>query len=122
MLLMVRVSRGWIYVLSVAALLVPAGGIAYLGAVSYRDDRVAVRAILARQQQAALAVAYRLLRSIEDALDEVDRGTAITKPSVTPQPPTIEAALARHWFWIDPDQRLLVPRTVPVALELGRGT
>ena len=40
---MVRSTRAWVYVLSVAALLVPAGGIAYLGAVSYRDERGASR-------------------------------------------------------------------------------
>ena len=34
-----RSRRAWIYVLSVLALLVPAGGIAYLGAVSYRDEQ-----------------------------------------------------------------------------------
>jgi len=113
MILMVRVSRVWIYVLSAAALLVPAGGIAYLGAVSYRDDRGAVRALQERQQQAALAVADRLTRSIDDALDDVERATALGKPT------TVDAALAHHWFWIDADQNLRVPRAVPTSLELA---
>src|SRR5262245_33193257 len=51
MLAMVRSRRAWVYVLSVAALLVPAGGIAYLGAVSYRDERGAVSAQNERQRQ-----------------------------------------------------------------------
>jgi signal transduction histidine kinase len=114
MLSTVRVSRVWIYVLSAAALLVPAGGIAYLGAVSYRDDRGAVRALQERQQQAALAIADQLTRAIEAALDEVDRATAIGPGA------TIDNPLARHWFWIDADQHLRVPRAVPAALELAR--
>ena len=120
MLLMVRVSRVWIYVLSAAALLVPAGGIAYLGAVSYRDDRGAVRALQERQQQAALAVAERLTRSIEDALDGVERALLGVGPQ-TPggAAPTPDAPLAHHWFWIDADQHLRIPRGVPAALELA---
>jgi len=117
MLLMVRVSRVWIYVLSAAALLVPAGGIAYLGAVSYRDDRGAVRALQERQQQAAIAVADRLTRSIDDALDGVDRATTVAGGSVAIE--AVDAALARHWFWIDADQHLRVPRGVPASLELA---
>jgi signal transduction histidine kinase len=111
MLLVVRVSRVWIYVLSAAALLVPAGGIAYLGAVSYRDDRGAVRALQERQQLAAAVVADRLTRAIEEALDAIDRGVPIAT--------TIDAPLARHWFWIDGDQHLRVPRAVPASLELA---
>jgi signal transduction histidine kinase len=111
MLLVVRVSRVWIYVLSAAALLVPAGGIAYLGAVSYRDDRGAVRALQERQQLAATVVADRLTRAIEEALDAIDRGVPVAT--------TIDAPLARHWFWIDADQHLRVPRGVPASLELA---
>ncbi len=113
MLPMVRVSRVWIYVLSVAALLVPAGGIAYLGAVSYRDDRGAVRALQDNQQQVALAVADQLHRGIDDALDAVERATALDHPAEVTVP------LARYWFWIDEDQRLRVPRVVPASLEIG---
>jgi hypothetical protein len=95
----------------------PAGGIAYLGAVSYRDDRGAVRALQERQQQAALAVADRLTRSIEEALDGVDRATLLAPQ--TRKPTTVDEALARHWFWIDGDQHLRVPRGVPSRLELA---
>ncbi|MDQ3337450.1 MAG: HAMP domain-containing histidine kinase [Myxococcota bacterium] len=115
-----RVSRVWIYVLSAAALLVPAGGIAYLGAVSYRDDRGAVRALQERQQQAALAVADRLTRSIEEALDGVERAALFgAAPQTRGRPTVVDAALARHWFWIDADQQLRVPRGVPSVLELA---
>jgi signal transduction histidine kinase len=116
MLLLVRVSRVWIYVLSAAALLVPAGGIAYLGAVSYRDDRGAVRALQERQQQAALAIADRLTRAIETALDQVERATSVGPNA------QIDDPLAKHWFWIDAEGRLRVPRAVPAALELARET
>jgi signal transduction histidine kinase len=116
MLVAMRVSRVWIYVLSALALLVPAGGIAYLGAVSYRDDRGAVRGLQDRQQMAALAMADRLSRAIETALDEVERATALDKPT------QVDAPLARHWFWIDADQNLRVPRSVPAALELAGGS
>ena len=113
MLLMVRVSRVWIYVLSAAALLVPAGGIAYLGAVSYRDDRGAVRALQERQQQAATLVAERLTSAIDESLSAVERATALGKPT------SVDAPLARHWFWIDAEQHLRVPRGVPASLELA---
>ncbi len=115
MLEMVPATRVWIYVLSVAALLVPAGGIAYLGAVSYRDDRGAVRALQERQQQTAQAVAVRIGTAIEEALDEVDRATTIDAST------TIGAPLGKHWFWIDADQRLRVPRAAPASVELGSG-
>ncbi|HEX4453774.1 MAG TPA: hypothetical protein VH143_23045, partial [Kofleriaceae bacterium] len=55
-----RSRRAWIYVLSVLALLVPAAGIAYLGAVSYRDERGAVAAQIDRQDQLARAAVQRI--------------------------------------------------------------
>ncbi|HEX8115591.1 MAG TPA: hypothetical protein VF516_48030, partial [Kofleriaceae bacterium] len=70
---MIRSRRAWIYVLSLAALVVPAGGIAYLGAVSYRNERGAVSAQNERQHQAALGIASRISRAIEDALDATER-------------------------------------------------
>jgi signal transduction histidine kinase len=109
MLAMVRPARAWLYVMSIAALVVPAAGIAYLGAVSYRDERGAVSAQNERQRQAALGVAAAIGAAIERALDDVDRAvTAGTPPS---------DRLARHWFWID-GGHLRVPRSAP-ALELG---
>ncbi len=116
MLSRVRSRRAWIYVLSVLALLVPAGGIAYLGAVSYRNDRGAVAAQIESQRQAALAIAARIDHAVEDALDAIDR--SIAAKSAGPGVP-----LARYWFWIDPEGRLRAPSAAPnadVATSLDR--
>jgi two-component system phosphate regulon sensor histidine kinase PhoR len=104
MILGVRSRRAWIYVLSVLALLVPAGGIAYLGAVSYRDERGAVSAQTERQRLAAVAIAARITAAIEAALDAIDRGR-VTPASAGP--------LASHWFSIDGDGHLRAPRAAP---------
>jgi signal transduction histidine kinase len=113
MLAMVRSRRAWVYVLSIAALLVPAGGIAYLGAVSYRDERGAVSAQNERQRQAALGIASLIARAVEDALDATERAVrGGTRPA---------APLARYWFWLDRDQRLRVPHSAPPAAELAGG-
>jgi signal transduction histidine kinase len=111
----VRSRRAWLYVLSVAALLVPAGGIAYLGAVSYRDERGAVASRIERQRQAALAITGRIDRAIDAALDDADRaaaGGADARPS---------APLASYWFWIDASGQLRVPRAVPADLAADLG-
>jgi signal transduction histidine kinase len=114
MLSMVR-SRAWLYVLSIAALVVPAGGIAYLGAVSYRDERGAVSAQNEQQRQVALAVDRQITRAVDDALAAVDK-LAVPGPQGThPEPP---APLARYWFWIDADQHLRVPAAAP-PIQLG---
>ena len=86
--------------LSVLALLVPAGGIAYLGAVSYRDERGAVSAQNERQREAAQAIAARIDRAIVAALDALDRGQR-------------DAPLARYAFSLDADGRLRTPRAAP---------
>src|SRR5215468_10997224 len=109
---MIRSRRAWIYVLSLAALVVPAGGIAYLGAVSYRDERGAVSAQNERQHQAALGIASQIARAIEDALDATERAVAAGGRPAAP--------LARYWFWIDGGQ-LRVPRAAPPTGELGGG-
>ncbi|MBS1119376.1 MAG: periplasmic sensor signal transduction histidine kinase [Deltaproteobacteria bacterium] len=119
MLPMVRSSvavhrRAWIYVLSVAALLVPAAGIAYLGAVSYRDERGAVSAQTDGQRQAALGIAARIDHAIEQALDEAERAVAQAPP-----PASLSTPLGRYWFWIDNQQQLRVPRAAPATVELG---
>ncbi len=101
-----RSRRAWIYVLSVAALLVPAGGIAYLGAVSYRDERGAVAAQIDRQREAAYGIAGRIDQAIESALAAVDPATRATPPP-----------LGRYWFWIDPEQHLQIPRAATVPAE-----
>ena len=97
--------------LSVLALLVPAGGIAYLGAVSYRDERGAVAAQIERQRQAALAVAHRIDRAIDAAMAAADRAAGDPHASSRPLPPP----LARYWFWIDADGHIRVPRPSPTA-------
>jgi len=114
MLAMVRSRRAWLYVLSVAALFVPAAGIAYLGAVSYRDERGVVSAQNERQRQAALGIASRISRAIDDALDETERAVVAGSRAA-------RAPLARHWFWVDGEQRLRVPHSAPPASELGGG-
>lgn len=108
MLAGVRSRRVSIYVLSVAALLVPAGGIAYLGAVSYRDERGAVSAQNARQREAALALVSRIDRALEAALDAADRAI---DAGGAPWPAA--DGLGRYWFWIDTDGKLRVPRAAP---------
>ncbi|HEY5948295.1 MAG TPA: HAMP domain-containing sensor histidine kinase, partial [Kofleriaceae bacterium] len=104
-----RSRRAWIYVLSVLALLVPAGGIAYLGAFSYRDDQGAVSAQREAQKDTAVAITNRISRSIEDALDAIDRAVSAKQVARGPLTPP----LARYWFWIDPDGRIIVPRASP---------
>ncbi len=106
--------RAWIYVLSVVALLVPAVGIAYLGAVSYRDERGAIAAQDERQRQAALAIAGRIEGAVVRGLDEVERAVA-----GGPSRAAVEIPLARYWFWIDGAGELQVPRPPPPAIEIG---
>ncbi|MEO8551694.1 MAG: HAMP domain-containing sensor histidine kinase [Kofleriaceae bacterium] len=103
-----RSRRAWVYVLSVLALLVPAGGIAYLGAVSYRDQQGATAAQVERQHAAADAIVGRIDRAIAEALAAVDR--AATAHQIGPL-----TGLARYWFLIDADGRIQVPRGAPAA-------
>ncbi len=119
MLATVRSRRVWVYVLSVAALLVPAGGIAYLGAVSYRDERGAVDSEFERQRQGAREIAGRIERAIDEALDEVERVVTIGERDHTADRAEPTAALAKYWFWIDNTQKLRVPRAAPGTIELG---
>src|ERR1700690_1316009 len=118
-----RSVRAWIYVLSVAALLVPAGGIAYLGAVSYRDEKGAVSAQDDRQRQAALAIAARIDHAIDAAIGDVERAAAPIAHGDSNEPRALPG-LARYWFWIDSDGRMRVPRGVSLpraATSLDRG-
>lgn len=95
--------------LSVLALLVPAGGIAYLGAFSYSDDRGAVSAQTDRQTKAAAAIAERIATRIDEAFTAID--LALARKDVPRGP--LSAPLARYWFWIDPSGHLRVPRSSP---------
>lgn len=100
--------------LSVLALLVPAGGIAYLGAFSYQNDRGAVSAQTERQRQAAIAIRQRIERAIEEAFGAIDAAT-----TRAPMPRgALGPALAQHWFWVDPNGHIRVPRAAP-ALALA---
>ena len=99
--------------LSVAALLGPAAGIAYLGAVSYRNERGAVAAQIERQRQAADAVAGGIKAAIVTALDAADRA------SVAAPEGKVVAPLGRYWFWIDRDGNLRVPHVAPSTVQLG---
>jgi two-component system, OmpR family, phosphate regulon sensor histidine kinase PhoR len=101
-------------VLSVLALLVPAGGIAYLGAVSYDDEHGAVQAQRERNRQAAKGIVARIERAIEDALDTADRAAVSGATSEA------GAGLARYWFWIEADGHIRVPRAAPVVPEAER--
>jgi signal transduction histidine kinase len=114
----VRSRRAWIYVLSVLALLVPAGGIAYLGAFSYQNDRGAVSARTERQKQAAEEITTRIERAIDDAFTAIDTATARVP---VPRGP-LDAPLARYWFWIDPHGHLVVPHAATAEDEELVGT
>ena len=105
---MVRPRRAWISVLTIAAMLLPAGGIAYLGAVSYRDERGAIAAQDERQRQAAVGIANRIARAVEESLDAIDRATVVEADTGAA---SVTAPLGVHWFWIDADQHMRVPRT-----------
>ncbi|HEX2685657.1 MAG TPA: HAMP domain-containing sensor histidine kinase [Kofleriaceae bacterium] len=109
-----RARRAWVYVLTIAALIVPAAGIAYLGAVSYRNERGAVSAQNERQRQAALGIASRISRAIDEAFDATERAVATGTRGVA-------APLARYWFWIDAEQHLRVPQYALPTVELGGG-
>ena len=102
------------YVLSVLALLVPAAGIAYLGAFSYQNERGAVSAQNEAQKQAADAIRARISRAVDEAFTVIESATVRTP---LPRGP-LAAPLAKHWFWIDGNGLMLVPRALP-PLELS---
>ncbi|MEJ7597804.1 MAG: HAMP domain-containing sensor histidine kinase [Kofleriaceae bacterium] len=108
-----RSRRAWVYVLSVAALLVPAAGIAYLGAVSYRDERGAVSAQNERQRRVALGIAARIDGAIEAALDVA----LLASQASSHGQASTGTPLARYWFSIGPDQALEFPRASPDGVE-----
>jgi signal transduction histidine kinase len=100
-----------VYVISVLALLVPAGGIAYLGAFSYQNDRGAVSAQTEAQKQAAEAIRARMASAIDEAFSVIESATTRTPLPSGP----LAAPLARHWFWIDASGQMRVPRSAPPA-------
>jgi len=64
-------QRALVWVISIAAVLAPAAGLAYLGAVSYRDDRGAVAARLDEQNHRAQAIARRVESRLHAVVDHV---------------------------------------------------
>jgi signal transduction histidine kinase len=82
-------QRALVWVVSIAAVLVPAAGLAYLGAVSYRDDRGAVAERLDDQNRRAHAIARQIEQQLGQAVDDV---AAIA--AVSPQLDELDAALA----------------------------
>ncbi|HTL33593.1 MAG TPA: hypothetical protein VL326_10730, partial [Kofleriaceae bacterium] len=110
-----RSRRAWIYVLSVLALLVPAGGIAYLGAFAYADDRGAVTEQNERQQKVAQAIAERIATQVDAAFAEIE--LALSRKDVPHGP--LSAPLAHYWFWIDPEGHMRVPRAPAPAVFEG---
>src|SRR6185437_9446486 len=93
-------QRALIWVLSIAAVLVPAAGIAYLGAVSYRDERGAVAARLEAQRAAAERLVDRVHAELARALERS-----------SPSP------LARLAFVIGADGRVIAPAADPLGKD-----
>ncbi len=108
-------------VLLVASVLLPAVGIAYLGAVSYQEDRGLVAAKLQQQFHAARAMASRVntelsttLDAVAKAFQEAPRGrlgrAALTQLAA-------QHPLAVAPFYIDATGRLQYPAPEPLAGE-----
>jgi|GEM_PF-1572824 len=119
---MARGARRFAFgLLSLGAVLVPAAGLAYLGAVSYRADRGVVAAQLEANQGAAQAVANDVDRRLRAALDAV----ADLFDDVDAQPVPLSAVrllqqvhpLAQHPFRVSPDGRLRSALADPVAAD-----
>jgi signal transduction histidine kinase len=70
-------QRALVWVVSIAAVLAPAAGLAYLGAVSYRNDRGAVAARLDEQNRRA----QDLARDVEDRLRRAVQAVAAAAAS-----------------------------------------
>lgn len=108
----------WRAFLAVVSVLLPAAGIAYLGAVSYRDDRGRVAEHLAEQIRAADAVAETVTSEVARTLDAV----ALTFGSATDGRPTPKALralrdsypLAASPFHIDAGGALRFPSPHPL--------
>src|SRR5688500_12479234 len=111
-------QRALVWVVSIAAVLVPAAGLAYLGAVSYRDDRGAVAERLDDQNRRAHAIARQIEDQLRQAVDDVASIAA-----VSPQLDELDGALtalaageplAAEPFVLAPDGALIWPP--PAAL------
>jgi len=95
--------------MSIAAVLVPAAGLAYLGAVSYRDDRGAVAARLDEQNRRAHEIAKQVEDRVGAAVAEVASALgSMEQLAALPDP------LATEAFVIAPDGAVIWP--APAAL------
>ncbi|HTM19221.1 MAG TPA: HAMP domain-containing sensor histidine kinase [Kofleriaceae bacterium] len=106
-------SRRWL--LLGLSVLLPAAGIAYLGAVSYRDDRGLVAARLDEQHRSARAVAASMTREIDAALDAVATNLPPgARPSADGLGRIARHPLAAHPFRIARSGRLVYPAEHPL--------
>jgi signal transduction histidine kinase len=120
-----RSRRALVGVLSIAAVLLPAAGIAYLGAVSYREDRGIVAARLDEQFRAAEAVSMEIERAVTTGLDAV--GVLLSERSDRPPVDSLSALaaaqpLAARPFRIDASGDLYYPATQALAPKARRAT
>ncbi len=108
---MFRSRRALFGLLSIAAILVPAAGIAYLGAGSYQSERGLVAARLAEHNRAAAAVAARLETELVRTLDAVAvlfDGSEDQRPDAAALAALVARhPLAQHPFRISSDGRML---------------
>jgi signal transduction histidine kinase len=121
-------QRALVWLLSVAAVLGPAAGIAYVGAVSYGGDRGAVAARLEEQLRVAQRVAGRVEAALAEAVDAAATTLAADRP---PTAAALAALAARHPlaerpFIVDAAGDLVWPPLAPLGGDrgddgLGRG-
>jgi signal transduction histidine kinase len=100
--------RARIWILSVAAVLLPAAGIAYLGAQAYGGERGAVAQRIGHQHGAARDLAAWLEAELARSLAAIERG----EPG---------GPLARYGFRLEPGGALVTPDPSPFGATIGRG-
>src|SRR5262245_33466916 len=113
--------RALVGVLSIGAVLVPAVAIAYLGAVSYREDRGLVAAKVEEQFRTAWDVAQRLERELSAALDAAHAVYATGGAAALALMPT-ERGLAAPAFVVDDAGDLATPASNPLQRPGPRAT
>jgi signal transduction histidine kinase len=121
-------QRALVWLLSVAAVLGPAAGIAYVGAVSYGGNRGAVAARLEEQLRVAQRVAARVEASLAQAVDAAAETLAGTTPPTAGELADLAARhpLAERPFVVDVAGDLVWPPLAPLGGDrgdddLGRG-
>lgn len=106
------------------SVLLPAGGIAYLGAVSYQEDRGLVAARIDEQFRAAQAAARAVDRELERTLDGIEG--ALAGADAPPDPDRLAALvadvpLAARPLLIDARGVLVYPAADPLRGRVGPG-